>query len=146
VGNEGFYKRDQNGGLLYGQTLDTPSGHYDAEHHLEYTYPTPEGWQWFDDGAVAAQTLLNTVPSSISALQALVVLSRMASPTELGRSFYDSMNDYCLAQGGIITLAWQRTSEFTRSGETVNQILKGVFGQTDEQIDELFKQAALVSL
>jgi hypothetical protein len=146
MADAGFYKRDPSGELLYGLSLALPGGiEMDAEHHAEYTYPV-QGWTWYDDGDLAARVLSDSVPNSVTALQALVVLSRMASPTEPGRSFYDSINDYCLAQGGVITLAWQRTTEFTRSGVTVNKVLKEVFNQTDEQIDEFFKQSALVSL
>ena len=143
----GFYRRDPDSGeILFGTTLDTPSGHYDASLHANYTYPIDGAWYYYTDSDLASTALSDTVPSTVSAMQACITLARIPSPTQARKSFYQSIEAWVATQDTLTQIAWDKASVFERKSPLVNTVLGTVFGQTDSQIDEFFKQAALVSV
>jgi len=68
----------------------------------------------------------------------------MQSPTDAAKTFFQVIDEYCTAQGGVINMAWNWVNDFTRTGAMVEQVLKAQFSMTDAQIDALFIQAATI--
>lgn len=85
------------------------------------------------------------VPRSVTNAQARAVLMQTPSPANAGKTLFDDIDAYCIAQGGVINMAWNWVNDFTRNGAMVELVLKGQFGQTDDQIDALFIAAAAVT-
>lgn len=54
---------------------------------------------------------------------------------------FDAVNAWANAQGGMVTYAWNRATEFQRLHPMV-LAAQQQFGWTDEQVDELFRLAA----
>lgn len=84
------------------------------------------------------------VPSSVTNAQARAVLMQLPSPVNTGLTLFDDIDAFCAAQGGIMRMAWDWVNEFTRDGAMVEQVLKSNFGMSDEQVDQLFIQAAAI--
>ena len=84
------------------------------------------------------------VPFSVTNAQARAVMLGMQSPTDAAKTFFQVIDEYCTAQGGVINMAWNWVNDFTRTGAMVEQVLKAQFSMTDAQIDALFIQAATI--
>jgi hypothetical protein len=75
------------------------------------------------------------VPRSVSAFQARAALSRAG--------LLDAVEAAIAGMGGEAALAWEYATEFIRTGALLNSVATGL-GLTEAQIDDLFRQAALI--
>jgi hypothetical protein len=117
---------------------------------VQAAFDAPTLAQWTVLNGVASgprtwQTVTPSVPQSVTNAQARGVLMKTPSPTEQGKTFCQSIDAYCVAQGDIVYMAWEYVNDFTRNGVMVEQVLKAQFAQTDSQIDALFTAASAVT-
>ena len=110
----------------------------------------PDGTEngWFYDETTgqtsapqAGPLLPGAVPSFVTNAQARVVLLR--TPSGPGRTLFDDVDAACHALGGETLQFWDYANEITRKGQLVRN-LAAQLGLTDEQLDELFRQAKLI--
>ena len=85
----------------------------------------------------------STVPPEITNFQARAVLMGMPGSAE-GRTLFEDVDDTLRAMGGTAWQAWEYANTITRNGVLVQQ-MAAQFGLTDANLDEMFRQAALVS-
>lgn len=123
-----------------------------GEHDLHPTLrakfrevPEGTGNGWFYDettGATSAPTagplLPGAVPSFVTNAQARVILLR--TPSGPGRTLFDDVDAACHAVGGETLQFWDYANEITRNGQLVRN-LAAQLGLTDEQLDDLFREA-----
>lgn len=99
-----------------------------------------EGGEFVQDASVPPVP----VPQEVTNFQARYVLMQMPGREE-GRSLFDDVEDDLKAAGGVNWQAWQQSNHFVRSGLLINSLAAN-YNLTSEQVDELFRQAALVSV
>ncbi len=91
------------------------------------------------------RTLPTPIPESVTNAQARALLMQTPSPVNQDKMLFDDIDAYCKGQGGIMLMAWDWVNEFTRDGTMVQQVLKGHFGMTDSQIDQMFISASSIN-
>jgi hypothetical protein len=127
-----FYKKDGNDILVAGGSIDAPSGQYLAANHDQYTYPTPEGWYYFDD-ATRADLYFGGVPASVTNAQLRRALR--------AQGLLDQVDAAIQQIGGDALIQWQYGNPFMRFDPLVVQI-GAALGKSETDIDNLFKAAA----
>lgn len=86
------------------------------------------------------------VPQEVTNFQARAVLLATPSPTGIeGRTLFHDVNEAMVALGQFHPAfqAWEYANTITRNGATV-EAMAAQFGLTSAQLDEMFRQAALV--
>jgi predicted Zn-dependent protease with MMP-like domain len=82
-----------------------------------------------------------SVPNRVTMFQARAALMQVpASPTQ---TLFDLVDAHCKAAGGVVFQAWEYANHCYRYGALVTS-LAPTFGITDEQMDEIFRQAILI--
>lgn len=93
------------------------------------------GWSYIDGEFVAPQ--LDPTPT-LEELRAHAVLGPMELADKLHAiGLFDAVNDWANTQGGMVSYAWNRATQFERLHPLVLQAQTS-FGMTDEQVDALF--------
>jgi len=115
-----------------GGSIDAPSGQYLAASHDQYTYPTPEGWCYFDNDTLA-NLYFGGVPASVTNAQLRRAL--------LAQNLLDQVDAAIQQIGGDALIQWEYGNPFMRFDPLVVQ-MGGALGKTEADIDALFKAAA----
>lgn len=133
----GFYKLNESGLLFAPNFVHMPglSIHKDNEEDKTGTY---NGWQWFDNEALAYThhgLVAGNNPLSISPLQAKIALARIDK--------LDAVEQAVSAAGIEAKLAWNNATEFKRDSPLLAQ-LSIAAGLSD--LDALFATARSISV
>jgi hypothetical protein len=80
-------------------------------------------------------TTLQSTPRVVTNFQARAALMAVG--------LFDAVDAYCKNEGGTVFQAWEYANNFYRTGALVNG-LAPVFGLSETQLDDLFRQAALI--
>jgi hypothetical protein len=83
--------------------------------------------------------VVEPVPDEVTLFQAQAALLLTPSPIP-GKTYYDLVEEFCQAEGGLTLLAWNKANTVVR-GDSFTTRLKVFFQWTDEQFDDLFQLA-----
>lgn len=125
--------------ILNGQVVQVSDTTFLVHPGLQWI-KCPEGVQagWSFNGAKFAAPVAEPGPTveewrQTASVGPLTLAERLAAVGQ-----FDAVNAWANAQGGMVTYAWNRASQFDRMHPMV-LAAQAQFGWTDEQTDELFK-------
>lgn len=134
--------------ILNGQVVQVSDQTFPVHPDLEWVECSDEvkpGWVIHYVGVhggthVYEPPVTETEPAqTIEQWRATAVVGPMALAEKLAAiGLFDAVNTWANAQGGMVSYAWNRATEFQRLHPMVIAAQKE-FGWTDEQTDELFK-------
>ncbi len=96
------------------------------------------------DAVKKAEIDRRAVPREVTNFQARALLKSMPGSAD-GRSLFDDVNDALEAMGGVPWQAWEYTTVFPRDSQLIAAI-GSQLGLTDAQLDQMFAEAAAISL
>lgn len=95
-------------------------------------------WRWTEDGPLAVavpEPQPEPIPQVVSRMQARIAL--------FNAGLLPAVEAAVAQASPFVQMAWQDAQEFRRTSQTISA-LKAAVGLTDEQLDQLFRDAALI--